>query len=98
MFREFQSRGLAVVGVSLRESAETVRAWGAAADVRFPLWLDPGGETPTAFGVRGHPTTVLIDRAGRIVGRVLGERDWASPAARMLIEWLLEQKADQSTR
>jgi hypothetical protein len=63
MFREFQSRGLAVVGVSLRESAETVRAWGAAADVRFLLWLDPGGETPTVFGVRGHPTTVLIDRA-----------------------------------
>jgi peroxiredoxin len=98
MFREFQSRGLVMVGVSLRESPETVRAWGADADVRFPLWLDPGGETPTAFGVRGHPTTVLIDRAGRIVGRVPGERDWASPAARMLIEWLLEQKADQSTR
>ena len=87
-----------MVGVSLRESPETVRTWRADGDVRFPLWLDPGGETPTAFGVRGHPTTVLIDRAGRIVGRVLGERDWASPAARMLIEWLLEQKADQSTR
>ncbi len=98
MFREFQSRHLVMVGVSLRESPETMRAWGVDVDVRFPLWLDPGGETPTAFGVRGHPNTVLIDRAGRIVGRVLGERDWASPAARMLIEWLLKQKADQSTR
>ena len=84
--------------MSLRESPETVRAWSADAGVRFPLWLDPVGKTPTAFGVRGHPTTVLIDRAGRIVGRVAGERDWASPAARTLVEWLLEQKADQSTR
>jgi hypothetical protein len=61
-----------MVGVSLRESPERVRAWRADADVRFLLWLDPGGETPTAFGVRGHPTTVLIDRAGPHHGKSAG--------------------------
>ena len=42
-----------------------------------------------AFGVRGHPNTVLIDRAGKIVGRILGERDWSSPEAHQLVESLL---------
>jgi len=34
---------------------------------------------------------VLIDRAGRIVGRVLGERDWRSREAQQLVEWLLKE-------
>ncbi len=80
-----------MVSVSLREPAHTVREWGEDFGIRFPLWLDPTGQTPTAFGVRGHPSTVLIDRAGRIVGRVPGERDWSSPEAQRLVEWLLEQ-------
>jgi hypothetical protein len=78
-----------MVSVSLREAAETAREWGEDFGVGFPLWLDPGGESPTAFGVRGHPSTVLIDRDGRIVGRVPGARQWDSPAGRRLIEWLL---------
>ncbi len=80
-----------MVSVSLREPAGTVREWGEDFEVGFPLWLDPGGETPTAFGVRGHPSTVLIDRQGRIVGRISGERNWSTPDARRLIDWLLEQ-------
>lgn len=81
-----------MVSVSLRESAEKVREWGEDFDVGFRLWLDAGGEAPVAFGVRGHPSTVLIDREGRIVGRVQGERDWGTPEARRLVDWLLEQR------
>lgn len=44
---------------------------------------------PAAFGVRAHPNTILIDRQGRIVGRVLGERQWDSAEANRLIEILL---------
>ena len=81
------------MSVSLREPAETVREWGEDFGIGFPLWLDPGGEAPAAFGVRGHPSTVLIDREGRIVGRVPGERNWTSPEARHLVEWLLTPAA-----
>lgn len=80
-----------MVAVSLRDPAETVREWGEDFGIKFPLWVDGGGETPAAFGVRGHPSTILLDRAGRIVGRVPGERDWSAPAARALVEWLLAQ-------
>lgn len=59
--------------------------------ITFPLWIDRTGQGPAAFGVRGHPNTVLIDRTGRIVGRILGERDWSSPKARALVEWLVKQ-------
>jgi hypothetical protein len=80
-----------MVGVSLRESAPVVREWGQDFGIEFALWIDPSGEAPIAFGVRGHPNTILIDRQGRIVGRVPGERDWSTRAAHRLVEWLLPQ-------
>jgi len=80
-----------MVGVSLREQPETVREWGEDFGIGYPLWLDPWGQSPGAFGLQGHPSTVLIDRRGRIVGRVPGERDWSTPEARRLVEWLLAE-------
>ncbi len=35
--------------------------------------------------------TILIDRAGRVLARVRGERDWGSEAARGLVDALLER-------
>jgi hypothetical protein len=81
-----------MVSVSLREAANTVREWGDDFDVGFPIWLDPSGSAPAAFGVHGHPSTVLIDRDGRIVGRIPGERRWGSPEARRLVEWLMQPR------
>ena len=89
MHDEFSGRGLVVVGVNLGEDAETVRKFAEHFGVRFPLLLDREAGTPRLFGLWGHPSTVLIDGQGRIVGRVPGERNWSAPEARRLIEWLL---------
>jgi hypothetical protein len=81
-----------MVAVSLRERQEVVREFAEDFGFGFPVWVDPGGESPAGFGVPGHPSTLLIDPAGRIVARVIGERDWRRPEARRLVEWLLEQR------
>ncbi len=38
------------------------------------------------LGLRGYPTTVLIGRDGRELGRLAGPAEWDSPGARTLIE------------
>ncbi len=62
---------------------------GAASVERFykekgiatlPVLLDARGDAARAFGVRGIPTTVIIDRAGQDRGRLEGAVDWSSPA------------------
>ena len=78
-----------MIGVDLGESAEAARGFAREFGLGFPLWLDPDGRSLVAFGVVGHPNTILIDRAGRVVGRVRGERDWRTDDARRLIEALL---------
>lgn len=92
LYREFKSRGVELVGVGLRETPEAIREFASEFGIDFPLWIDPEGRTPAAFGVWGHPNTILIDRAGRVVGRVRGERDWSSEEARRLVKALLAKE------
>ncbi len=47
----------------------------------LPVLLDPKGAAMHAFGSRGIPTTILIDRHGRERARLEGAADWADPAA-----------------
>lgn len=79
-----------MVGVDLEESVEAVRVFKKEFGIEFPLLLDQEGRTPRLFGLWAHPNTVLIDRKGRVVGLVRGERDWQSEAAWRLVRQLLE--------
>lgn len=54
-------------------------------------YLDPNGEATRALGVRGLPTTVLIDRGGREVGRLEGVAEWDSAEAKALVRHYVEK-------
>ena len=43
------------------------------------IYFDETGEAQRALGVLGLPTTLLLDRAGKDVGRLLGPAEWDSP-------------------
>jgi thiol-disulfide isomerase/thioredoxin len=46
---------------------------------RLGLWLDPKGAAGRALGVRGLPTTVVVDRQGRERARLEGAAAWDKP-------------------
>lgn len=56
---------------------------------QLPIYLDRSGASMRAFGIRGLPTTMLIDREGNEVGRLEGMANWESPAAEALIRHYL---------
>jgi hypothetical protein len=43
------------------------------------IWLDPRGAAGRALGVRGLPTSVLVNRAGLEVARLEGAAEWDQP-------------------
>jgi thiol-disulfide isomerase/thioredoxin len=55
----------------------------------LPILTDPKGEAARAFGSRGIPTTVVVDRQGRQLARLEGAADWSTPAAAALIQRLV---------
>ena len=77
--------------MSFRESADTVRKAAQERGYVAPVLLDASGEvTGKLYGVWGPPTAYLIDRKGQMIGRIVGARDWSTPAARTLIQSLVE--------
>ena len=77
--------------MSFRESAETVRKAAQDRGYVAPVLLDASGDvTGRLYGVWGPPTAYFVDRKGRLVGRIVGARDWSSPGARALIQSLVE--------
>jgi thiol-disulfide isomerase/thioredoxin len=53
------------------------------------IYIDPKSEVGHAFGARGLPTSFLIDREGKVLGRVEGAAEWDSPKIRGVLEPLL---------
>ena len=92
LHREFGPQGLSVIGVSIGESAAAVRAFRQEFGITYTLLVDSRDEVTPRFNARGHPTTILIGRDGRTIGRIPGERDWGGETARVLIQWLLIAK------
>lgn len=50
------------------------------------LYIDETAKAGTALKVVGMPATILIDRDGRELGRLVGPAEWDSPAAIALIK------------
>ncbi len=65
-----------------RGGAKVVEAFYATHGISgLPVLIDKDAALMHAFGVRGLPTTYVIDGAGRIVGLEEGGMDWNTAAA-----------------
>lgn len=90
LWQRYHSQGLDVIGVSIDHVESEARNYADRLQAGFPMAFDSGGNLSRRYEVRGVPTSYLIDRDGRFIGLIIGERDWRSPAARQFIEALLQ--------
>ena len=88
--------GLAVVAVSEdRAGLKAVEPFFMETGLEhLEIYLDPKGKFWREFGVRGLPTTYLIDRQGRLIGAMEGPAEWDEEDAVALIRFYLEQEPD----
>ena len=49
------------------------------------LYIDASAKQGTALKIVGMPTTILIDKEGRELGRLAGPAEWDSEEAKTLI-------------
>jgi hypothetical protein len=78
--------------VSFREDAALVKRTAAERGYVAPVLVDRKGDvTGIGYGVFGPPTAYLIDREGRLLARMVGARDWKSPAVKALLLEVLAQ-------
>src|SRR5690606_23155536 len=85
LWAEYRAAGLEVLLVDFREPLDVVRRTASERRYAAPVLLDDTGDvTGRLYGVWGTPTVYVIDRAGRLIARGVGPRDWTTPAARRL--------------
>ncbi len=96
IYSEYKKKGLEVLLVDIRENPELVKRTAKERGYVAPVLLDQSGDVAgRQWGVWGTPTAYIIDRQGRLIGMMLGARDWSKSEARKFIQDLLEAKAKQ---
>jgi hypothetical protein len=86
LYQEMKEQGLEVVLISFRESPDLVRRTVSERGYVATVLLDGSGDfTGREYGVWGPPTAYLVDREGRLVGRMVGAKDWTGAAARDML-------------
>lgn len=65
-----------IVPVSMDTSPEAARKFLDSQEIDFPVLLT-GSREAMKMGVRGLPTTVVVDASGQIVASFVGGRDWS---------------------
>jgi thiol-disulfide isomerase/thioredoxin len=87
MHAKYAKRGFEVVGVSVDEDgAAAVNPFLKDVPVRYPIVLDAPGKIAGLLQTTMLPTTVLIDRGGKIVWRHVGALDGPEPALDAALE------------
>jgi thiol-disulfide isomerase/thioredoxin len=76
VYRSYQSRGVTFVGIDTKESSrDAPKAFVKDNDISYPIVFDEPGRLATEMGnipLQGLPTTVLVDKEGRVAAVYLG--------------------------
>lgn len=72
LYKTYKGNGLEVIGMSMdRGDADTIRHFVKSMDILYPIVISPE-DVARNYGVTGLPTTILIDKEGRIQAKIAG--------------------------
>ena len=87
-----KDKDLVILPISIDGSGEkAVKPYMEKQGYTFDTLIDQRLEVARQFGVRGTPTTVIVNRQGDIVARGMGPFDLESPEFTQYIDKLLAQ-------
>jgi len=87
MHDEFAARGFKVVGVSVDEGeAKDIKQFMTDQKMTYPVVHDPDGRIANLLATTVLPTTVLLDRHGKIVWREVGAIPAGDPTLKKALD------------
>lgn len=76
VWRDVRDDGVQFVGLDTRDTVEAARAFLEAYDITYPNVIDADGRLQLLFSdtlpPQAIPSTLVVDREGRVAGRILG--------------------------
>jgi peroxiredoxin len=74
LYKAYKDKGLVILGID-KEEPEPVREFYKKNAVTFPTLADKAGAVTGHYGVNAFPTTLLLDRKGKIISRIVGTEE-----------------------
>lgn len=90
LHQRFKDKDFVMVAINLQESAERVKQFYKEHQLTFTTLLDITGDVGAALGINAIPTTFILDKNGRIIGKALGPREWEGKKSIALFEYLTD--------
>ncbi len=72
------SKGLTVVGVSVDTDSKAYDTFIRRFGIRFDTFRDPESNISAQYGTFKYPETYII-RDGKVIQKVIGQKNWAAP-------------------
>jgi len=66
LYKKYRSKKFDIVGISVREDADVVKAFARDKKLSFTVVLDDEGGLASAYQVRFIPRLILLDKSGKI--------------------------------
>ena len=90
LYEELHPKGLEVLAINMDAlGRQTVGPFLDKRRLTFPILLDPESQTERLYHTAGIPESFIVDKAGLLVEKIVGPRDWAHPEILALFERLL---------
>ncbi len=87
MHSKYGAKGLVIVAINVDAMTADAKKFLGETPAKFEIVYDAKGLTPKAFGIKGMPTSYLIDRTGKILSTHAG----FNPAKKSEIETALKR-------
>ncbi len=91
LYQKLKKQNFVITAVTSGEKKDIVQAKIKELKVTFPILLDEDGSFASMYRISSIPMTFIIDKSGKIIGKVSGERDWSKPSIIQYFEKLINE-------
>ena len=92
LYQQYKEKDFVFLTISVDyEGTKPVKEFIEKRRYTFPVLVDQKNETLDLYDVKGIPTTFIIDKQGRMLGKAIGPRNWQSPEITSLLKQLTEK-------
>jgi thiol-disulfide isomerase/thioredoxin len=84
--QEISGPDVIVLAANFKEGVARIEQFAKSSGIQMNWLRDPEGHAAKAFDVRIFPSTLIIDKSGRPLRKIIGEVDWTGKDAEALLK------------
>ncbi len=92
MQSKYGAKGFQVIGINVDAKTADAKVFLNEVPAKFTVAYDDKGVTPKQFGIKGMPSSILLDASGKIIAQHTGFRDSDKAQLEQAIQQALSAK------